>query len=177
MRHNQWYTVSQRNTRRIQEILWRDHLTGEGIMKYTTAVFVALGVMAGVLLQDGVDTSRRKLHSLKEILGGGRGDLNVAGSAYLEEWQAFKRESERTIASNEQRIDAYKKKIAKVGPKVRAKCSKDVATFEQQNQDLKKRLSDYRDDREGKWAEFKRDFEHDMGGLGKTMSALFKRMG
>jgi hypothetical protein len=146
-------------------------------MKHINVLFVALGVMAGALLQGSGETSGWKLQNAKASVGDAKEDLKAEGSSFLEEWKTFKWESEQNIADNEKRIEAFKKKMTKVGPKMRAKYSKDVAPLEQLNQDLKKKLGDYKDEGETEWAEFKTNFKQDIDGLGKTMSALFKNCG
>jgi PHP family Zn ribbon phosphoesterase len=80
---------------------------------------------------------------------------------------------EQTIAANEKRIDAFKEKMEKAGPKFRAKYSKEVAVLEQKNLDLKKKLEEYKDGGQSNWEEFKTNFKHDMDAMGKTMEDLF----
>ena len=65
----------------------------------------------------------------------------------------------------------------KAGFKAKAKYTREVAVLEKNNRDLKKKLDDYRDEGEGKWVEFKTNFNRDMESIGKTMTDLFKDNG
>ena len=47
-------------------------------------------------------------------------------------------------------------------------------TSEQKNRDMKKKLKEYKDEGPIKWEEFKTNFKHDMDGMEKTMTDLFK---
>ena len=146
-------------------------------MKYTILTFAAMACVAGTLLTGCTKTTEQKVQNAKENVGDAKQELKNAQSAYLAEWQTFKRESELAIAANEKRIDAFKEKMEKAGPKVKAKYDKEVAALEQKNKDLKKKLEDYKDEGQSKWEEFKTNFKHDMDGIGKTMTDLFKDNG
>jgi DNA repair exonuclease SbcCD ATPase subunit len=100
--------------------------------------------------------------------------LEQAKADYQAEWQKFKTESEEQVKANEAKIDAFKEKMEKAGPKMKAKYSKAVAELEQKNRDLKKKLEEYKDEGQGKWEEFKTNIQHDLDGIGKTMKDLFK---
>ncbi len=140
-------------------------------------VFAIIGSMAGTLLTGCEKTSERKVENAKETIRDAKQELKDAQTKYLAEWQTFKRESEQTIEANEKRIDAFKDTMDKAGPKIKAKYSKEVAILEQNNRDLKKKLHDYKDEGQSKWEEFKTNFKHDMDGIGKTMTDLFKDNG
>jgi exonuclease VII large subunit len=140
-------------------------------------VFAIIGSMAGTLLTGCEKMSERKVENAKETIRDAKQELKDAQTKYLAEWQTFKRESEQIIEANEKRIDAFKNTMDKAGPKVEAKYSKGVALLEQKNRDLKKKLDDYKDEGQSKWEEFKTNFKHDMDGIGKTMTDLFKDNG
>lgn len=146
-------------------------------MNHSILTFAVMGCMAGTLLTGCTKTTEQKVQNAKENVGDAKQELKNAQSAYLAEWQTFKRESELAIAANEKRIDAFKEKMEKAGPKVKAKYDKEVAALEQKNKDLKKKLEDYKDEGQSKWEEFKTNFKHDMDGIGKTMTDLFKDKG
>ncbi len=146
-------------------------------MKYNIVTFVVMGFMAGTLLTGCTKTTEQKVQNAKGNVGDAKQELKDARTEYLVEWQTFKRESELAIAANEKRIDAFKEKMETAGAKSKAKYSKDVAALEQRNRDLKKKLEDYKDEGQSKWEEFKVNFKHDMDGIGKTMTDIFKDKG
>ena len=133
--------------------------------------------MAGMLLTGCGKTTEQKLDKAKEGVGDATQELKNARAEYLAEWETFKRESEAAIESNGKRIDAFKAKMDKASPAVKAQYDKQVAVLEQRNRDLKKKLDDYKDEGQGKWEEFKTNFKRDMDDLGKTMTDLFKDIG
>ena len=143
-------------------------------IKTSIVVFAVIGFMAWTLLTGCGKTSEQKVKNAKENAGDAKQELKDARTEFLAEWQTFKRESEQTIEANEMRIDAFKEKMEKAGPKVKAKYSKEVAVLEQKNRDLKKKLEEYKDEGQSKWEEFKTNFKHEMDGIGKTMKDLFK---
>jgi hypothetical protein len=143
-------------------------------MKNKIYLLVVIGLTAGTLLIGCNKTSKQKVEGAKGVIGEAKQDLKDARTDFLAEWQTFKRESEQTIEANEKTIDAFKLKMEKAGPKVKAKYSKEVAVLEQKNRDLKKRLEEYQDAGQSKWEEFKTNFKSDLDAIGKTMKDLFK---
>ena len=146
-------------------------------MRNTIMVFAVIASMAGMLLTGCGKTTEQKLDKAKEGVGDATQELKNARAEYLAEWETFKRESEAAIESNGKRIDAFKAKMDKASPTVKAQYDKQVAVLEQRNRDLKKKLDDYKDEGQGKWEEFKTNFKRDMDDLGKTMTDLFKDIG
>ena len=146
-------------------------------MRNSIMVFAVIGSMAGMLLTGCGKTTEQKLDKAKEGVGDATQELKDARAEYLAEWETFKRESEAAIEANVKRIDAFKAKMDKATPTVKAKYDKQVAVLEQRNRDLKKKLDDYKDEGQGKWEEFKTNFKRDMDDLGKTMTDLFKDIG
>jgi len=146
-------------------------------MRNTIMVFAVIGSMAGTLLTGCGETTEQKLDKAKESVGDATQELKDARAEYLAEWETFKRESNQAIEANEKRIEAFKAKMDKATPTVKATYDKQVAVLEQRNRDLKKKLDDYKDEGQGKWEEFKTNFKRDMDDLGKTMTDLFKDIG
>lgn len=143
-------------------------------MQNSILVFAITGFLAGTLLTSCEKTTEQKLEGAKQNVGEAKQDLKDVRTEYLADWQTFKRESEQTLEANEKRIDAFKDKMDKAGPKARARYNKEVAILERSNRDLKKKLEKYKDEGQGKWVEFKTNFKRDMDGIGKTLNDLFK---
>jgi hypothetical protein len=93
-------------------------------------------------------------------------------AATAEEWQAFKDESEVKIKDNEIRIAELKAKIKKSGKELDALYEKKIEALEQQNKDMKARISAYETNKKSDWESFKREFNHDMDELGKALKDL-----
>ena len=143
-------------------------------MKTNIFAIAVLGFMAGTLITGCDKTPEQKLEANKESIGQAKQDSTTVRAERAKEWQAFKAESEQQIADNDKRIDAYKEKMEKAGPKAKAQYKKDVAALKQKNHELKEKLEDYKDGDQTKWQEFKTNFRADMDAVGKTMKDLFK---
>ena len=130
--------------------------------------------MAGTLSLGCGKTSEQKVEIIKENARDAQRSWHDAQTEYSSDWKTFLSESDQAINTNEKRIDAFKEKMDKAGFKVRAKYNKDVAALEQKNNEMKKKLKEYKDEGPIKWEEFKTNFKHDMDGIDKTMKDLFK---
>src|SRR5512135_1711163 len=145
------------NTERHSSFV-KGRTTEKSMIKHIFALAV-IGVIAGTLLTGCEKTSEQQVDNAKQKVGEAKQQLKDARTEYLAEWQTFKRESEQTIEANEKRIDAFREKMEKAGPKVKAKYSKEVAALERKNRGMKEKLEEYKDEGEGKWEEFKTNFK------------------
>jgi hypothetical protein len=143
-------------------------------MKTNIFAIAVMGFMAGTLITGCDKTPEQKLEANKESIGQAKQDSTTVRAERAKEWQAFKAESEQQIADNDKRIDAYKEKMEKAGPKAKAKYSKEITELKKKNHALKEKLEDYKDGDQTKWQEFKTNFKADMDAVGKTMKDLFK---
>jgi exonuclease VII large subunit len=143
-------------------------------MKNNIFAFAVIGFMAGTLSAGCGKTSEQKVEIVKENARDAEHAWKDAQTEYSSDWQTFLRESDQAIDANEKRIDAFKEGMEKAGSKVSAKYSRNVAALEQKNRDMKKKLKEYKDEGPIKWEEFKTNFKHDMDGMEKTMTDLFK---
>jgi chromosome segregation ATPase len=143
-------------------------------MKTHILLLAFIGFMTGVLINGCEKTPEQKVEGAKENFEGVKQDLKDAKTAYLAEWQVFKKEADEKIDANQKRIEAFKAKMIKAGSNAKENYNNEVAVLEQKNQDLKTKLDDYKDDGQSKWQEFKENFNDDMDAIGKTMTDLFK---
>ncbi len=143
-------------------------------MKNNIYSFALIGCITGMLSAGCGKTSEQKVEIVKENARDAQRSWRETEAETSSDWLAFVRESDEGIEANEKRIDAFKKDIEKAGSKVSAKYSKDVTALEQKNRDMKKKLNEYKDEGPAKWEEFKTNFKHDMDGMEKTMTDLFK---
>jgi len=143
-------------------------------MKTRIAFFAAVGLTAGALLTGCWKQSEQTVGTPAEAVGEAKQEIKDTRSGFASEWRTFKSESQQAIASNEVKIDSLKQKMARAGRTVSEKYSRNVAVLEQNNRDLKRKLEEYKDAGEIKWAEFKTNFTHDMESLGRTMRDLFR---
>ena len=66
--------------------------------------------------------------------------------------------------------------MARDGPKFKAQYDKDVASLEQKNRDLKKRLEAYSAGGQTEWEAFKTRVQHDLDEVESTMTDLSRKI-
>ena len=87
------------------------------------------------------------------------------------EWMDFKTASEVKIKENETRITELKAEMTKSGKKLDAAYEKKIVAEEEKNKALETRMTAYHTGQRD-WAEFKREFNHDMDELGQALKDL-----
>lgn len=90
-----------------------------------------------------------------------------------EDWKTFKTEQEQKIKKNDERIAELKKAKAADGKVMDAAYQKEIERLQAKNAELRTRIVNYKYD-ESKWAQFKREFNHDMDELGKSLKDIGK---
>jgi len=134
-------------------------------MKKMKIIFLAIiGIMAGTAFTGSAASL--------EIFQGGI----EAKQDSMTDYQKFKKETEEKIRDNEKAIANHRAMIAKDTREVRDKHEKKLSKLEEKNKELKKKLADYKYDQkdESKWTSFKREFNHDMDELGKSLKDIGK---
>lgn len=89
------------------------------------------------------------------------------------EWEEFKKYSESAIQQNEVIIEDLKVKMKNSGKTADSLYVQRINTLEQNNKDMKRRITDYEKD-QSNWATFKREFNHDMEALGTALKDISK---
>lgn len=87
---------------------------------------------------------------------------------------AFKKEQQRKLKENEERIEELKRMRAGTKAKIDNAYDSRIAKLEQANAELNRRITIYNDTDKSKWEEFKREFNHDMDELGQAIKDLFR---
>ena len=130
--------------------------------------------MAGAFLTGCGESPEQKVDNALENAGYVLQEPSDAQMEYGAKWKRFKRTSEHTIKANEYRIEAFKEKMEEAGPTFKARYRNEAAVLELRNIMLKKKLKEYKDGGQVKWEEFRTNFNDDIDGVGKSMTALFK---
>src|ERR1035437_8784180 len=115
------------------------------------------------------EKAREDLKEAKQDEVAAKKDLKEAQKDSASEYQQFKIDENKKIQSNDKSIADFKVRIAKKKKENRAQYEKKLSVLEQKNTDLKKRLNDFKDSGKDNWAAFKREFNHDMDQLGKSL--------
>lgn len=138
-------------------------------MKSASLGFVAIILMAGVVLVSSQKMSAKNIRSAGESMGEAKPDSQAT---YSHEWKEFKSTSEQRIRDNEKRIAAFREKMEKSGTEMKAKYNKEIANLEKTNRGMKKKLEAYKNEGKSAWEKFKTGFNNDMDKLGKALKDL-----
>ena len=137
-------------------------------MKYTILILVVTVFMTGIILSSCQSSTKKVENARNKVIEAELG-LN---QALKDSIQQYKKESEEKISYYEKSIAEFKAKIANRKKEDKAIYEKKLAMLEQKNTELKKILSDYKDEGQDKWTSFKNEFNHDMDELGKAFKDL-----
>ena len=144
-------------------------------MKQTFIKIAFVAFMGGILIT-GCQPSTKKVENAKEDLDEAKEEVVVAkqvfNQAVKDSLEQFRKDSEVRISDNEKMIAEIKANLSQKQKATQVKYEKTVAELEQQNRNLKQKLADYKDEEESKWQSFKREFNHDMDELGKSIKGL-----
>lgn len=99
--------------------------------------------------------------------------LEKEETEYMRDVENFRFETRYKVGANNQRIIEFKRRIESKKLKARAVYKNYIASLDQRNTDLKKRMDDYKADTEESWHAFKDDFNQDMNELGSALNNFF----
>lgn len=133
-------------------------------------IFVLIGCQSSdQKVQDAQDKVKDANQNMKQV----QNDANVEEQkkANAEAWKMVKNEWEAKIKNNEIVIADLKSHLKKSGKNYDAAYEKSINDLEQRNRDMKVRIDAY-DKSQSDWESFKREFTHDMDGLGQALNDM-----
>ncbi|CAN5694844.1 hypothetical protein BH11BAC1_BH11BAC1_04860 [soil metagenome] len=141
----------------------------------TKANIITLSVaFVATNLFSSCNSNEKKVEDAKEDVQEAKQDLQDVKAELNPEYPAFKTEAEIKIAENEKRIAELKEKLAKPGTATfDGMREKRIEQLEQKNAELRSRLNAYEKEHSD-WETFKREFKHDMDGIGEAFKDLGK---
>lgn len=144
-------------------------------MKKTIFNITLVLLMVGAMLTS-CQSSTNKVKDAKENMKDAEDDMVEAkqelDQAINDSIKQFKRESELKISAFEKSIIDFKAKIASGQEETKAVYEKKLDSLEQRKNELKKKLEDFKEERQDNWSEFKSEFNHDMDEIGKAFKDL-----
>ena len=146
-------------------------------MKNYILIFAVIGCMASPFLTGCGDTPEQKVENALENSGYAPQAPRDGQTEYEAKWRRFKRASERTIKANQYRVEAFKEKMEEAGPTFKARYRNEAAALELRNLSLKKKLGEYKEGGSPTIEEFRTNFNDDIDGVGRSMTALYKDNG
>ena len=96
------------------------------------------------------------------------------GEEYIEQYEAFKSESNSKISENEKAIAVLKSEMKSKNNEVKADLEEKLTVLEEKNEALKEKIRDYKQTGDENWEAFKAEFESDMSNLGEALKDLTK---
>jgi len=131
-------------------------------MKKTILTLATIALMTGAIFTSyGQEPDKKSVKA--------RENLKEAQKDSVSEYQKFKKESEEGFVAHEKSIADFKARITKEKKEDKAQYEKKLAALEQKNNDLKKKLDNYKEAGKDKWTAFKNKFNHDMDGLERSL--------
>ncbi len=128
-------------------------------------------IMVGTILT-GCQYTAGKVENAQDKVQDANAELIEAGQelnqALKDSIQQFKKESEEKITANIKSIDEYKAIVANENMETKASFEKILIDLEQKNNDLRKKLDEFKEVSQVKWQIFKTEFNHDMDELEKA---------
>lgn len=99
-------------------------------------------------------------------------ELNKAQVEYAADVENFRNESNTRIAENEKIIADMNAKMANEKRQLKANYREQVAAIEQKNNNMKRKMSEYKADTKDNWEAFKTEFNYDMSEMSKALNNL-----
>ncbi len=141
-------------------------------MKRTILIIAALA-FATTATFTGCTTPAEKVENAEENVEQANEALAKAKQEYLADLESFKKQTENQTITNEQMIAELKARVANEKMEARAAFNKRISELEQKNLEMKKKISNYKDDSLDSWESFKAEFSRDMDELGKALKDFF----
>lgn len=140
-------------------------------MKKSILIMTAFTIITGAILTS-CNTPAKKVDSAQDNVIEAKEDLVDAKEEYLVEIENYRKETALRIKANNQSIVDFNKKIENEKNDAKAEYEKQIAALEQKNNNLEKRLDNYKVDGEDNWIVFKTEFNNDMDKLGQAFKDL-----
>ena len=118
------------------------------------------------------NTPAGKVENAEENVVAANEDLNAANEAYQKEIDSYRKEAAEKIEANNKSIAEFNARIALEKKDAQDDYKKQIATLEQKNSDMKKKMDDYKAEGKEKLEKFKTEFNRDLDELGKAFKDL-----
>jgi hypothetical protein len=104
-----------------------------------------------------------------------RDEKNKIVLVQADEYKTYREDQEKKIKENDKKIAELRAKKDQVKKENVSDYEMKINDLEKKNNDLRKRIAvNYKDQSKEKWESFKKEFNHDMDELGKSLKDLFK---
>lgn len=140
-------------------------------MKKSIFAIAITALVAGTSITS-CDSSTKKVEEAAVKVDEASEDLTDAKKEFNEEYTKFQMESEERMIENDKQIAELKANKAKLKQEAKADYDKKIKDIEERNSALRIKMNEYKEEGNDKWESFKREFNHDMDELGKSLKDL-----
>lgn len=119
-----------------------------------------------------MENAEDKVQEAKKDLADSKRELYTIRLDTISNYEQFKIEAEKIIIAQEKNITEFKARLASENKEINADYDKKLVELENKNNELKRKLADYKDNGQDKWNGFKNEFNHDINELGKAFKDL-----
>ena len=140
-------------------------------MKISILVF-AICSFTMTSLFTSCNSSAQDLEEAEKDVVDANKDLDEANDAYLEDMENHKKITADKIATNQQSITDFNKRITAEKKEAKAEYEEKIAELEAKNSDMKKRMEGYQAEGKEGWERFKTEFNRDMDDLDQGLKGL-----
>jgi hypothetical protein len=134
--------------------------------------YITLFALLSIFIISGCNNSARKVENAQEEVTEAKEELDEANREYAIEIEKYKKDTESIVMTNQKILDDFKLRIENEKSVVKAKYNKVIAKLEEKNNDMGKKMDDYKAEGEEQWESFKTEFSMDMDNLGKAFKDL-----
>ncbi len=120
----------------------------------------------------GCNSPETKVENAKQDLKEAKVELRQEKADSVNDYMAFKAESDARIEANEVAIAAYKSHLKISNKPLQKADQKIIDELEQRNIDMRKKIDLYQENGKDKWAAFKTEFNNDMDNLGQALKNI-----
>lgn len=140
-------------------------------MKKTFLALAASTFITGAIMTSCSSSAEKVEIAQKNVIDANK-ELENASKAYLVDIENYRKETESRISVYDQIIVDAKAKMENEKNAAKDEYKIIIADLEQKNNDMKRKMSDYKADGKEKWESFKAEFSHDMDELGQAFKDL-----
>lgn len=133
-------------------------------MKRTVLFMGIFSVGLGMFVAS-CNSPEQKLENAKQDVIEANDALDDANAEYLADIEKTRKETNAKIIANEKSIAEFNKRIEKEKVEARADYKKKIAELDARNNDLKRRMDNYKAQGKDDWSSFKEDFNQEMNDL------------
>ena len=135
-------------------------------------LIISVSVFLGSLILTSCSSPSEKAEQAQKKVAKASDALNAANEEYLADIENCRKETRDKISTNDKIITELKERVADVKGDAKGDYNRSISELEQKNQEMKRKMEEYKADGKEKWELFKIDFNKGMDDIGKSLKDL-----